>query len=56
MNQKLIGVMQNKNISHYVVIYSANNDSLKMLDLSWNHLRGHGASAVGYSLTVKFLN
>lgn len=34
------------------VLFTAVNDFLKVLDLSWNHLRLRGATAIGRALQV----
>jgi len=33
-------------------IFTAMNDTLRILDLSWNHLRGKGAMAIVAALQV----
>lgn len=35
-----------------VLYFTAKNEILELLDLSWNHIRGKGAISIGQSLKV----
>lgn len=39
----------------FLFVFLANNDFLRVLDLSWNHLRMRGAMAIGSALQVSHM-
>ena len=42
-------------MKHSFLSLSGCNDTIKHLNLSWNHLRGKGAQAIGLGLQVKII-